>query len=72
MIYRYYRYEGKVLLAKRETPFEMKLIAQLILDDLCYSWNKRQLERELNEAIDRGDKEKFNQLSVAYKEYVWE
>lgn len=72
VIYKFFRYDGKVLLAKKEIPFEMKLTARLILDQLCYTWNKKQLQKQLNEALDNGEKEEFNKLSESYKSFIWE
>ncbi|MBO1002905.1 IDEAL domain-containing protein [Pseudogracilibacillus auburnensis] len=72
LVYRFYRYDGKVLLAKNETPFEIKLSSRLILDKLCYTWNKKQILNEIDEAIDCGDKKRFEQLSEAYRSFVWE
>jgi len=71
-VYRFYRYNGKALQAKIESPFEMKLTAKLILDQLCYTWNKKQLQNQLNEALDSGDKQQFALLSEAYRSYIWE
>lgn len=71
-IYRYLRYDGKKLLAKREIPFEIKLSSRLVLDELCYNWNKEKAETEINDAIERGDKEKFLQLSHEYKHFTLE
>ncbi|PWU66782.1 MULTISPECIES: hypothetical protein [Gracilibacillus] len=62
----------KKLIAKREIPFEIKLASQLVLDDLCFSWNKARLEEKLNEAIDQQDIESFKRLSDSYKSYIWE
>jgi len=70
--YTFFRYDGKVLLAKRETPFEMKLTARLLLDELCYAWNKKQLEIQLDAALENGEKEEFEKLSKQYREFIWE
>ncbi|QKY68492.1 IDEAL domain-containing protein [Lentibacillus sp. CBA3610] len=72
MVYQLYRYAGAVIEAKREVPFELKLSAQLMLDEICFSWNKQQLESAINHAIDTGDKEKFGQLCEEYRNYIWE
>lgn len=72
VIYRFNRYDGEVLLAKIEIPFEMKLQATLILDQLCYSWNKKQLQKQLDDALARGDEKQFEELSKAYRNYIWE
>lgn len=70
LIYRFFRYDGEVILAKKETPFEIKLTARLVLDNLCYTWNKEQLQKQLDDAIDCGNVEKFNQLSTIYRSFV--
>lgn len=72
LMYRFYRYEGKVLQAKSEIPYEITLIAQLVLDQLCFTYNKEQLQQEINKAIDCGDEQKFKQLSEAYRNFAWE
>ncbi|HLS67656.1 MAG TPA: IDEAL domain-containing protein [Pseudogracilibacillus sp.] len=66
-VYKFYRYAGKAIVAKKDTPFEMKLQATLLLDDLCYTWNKEQLQRQLDEALDRRDRETFMTLSEKYR-----
>ena len=71
LVYRLCRYEGEVIRAKRETPFEMQLFSRMILDNLCFTWNKKQLEMQIDEAIDLGQKERFIELSELYKEFVW-
>ncbi|MGY0694897.1 IDEAL domain-containing protein [Virgibacillus sp. FSP13] len=72
LIYRYYRYEGDVLHAKREIPYELKLSSRLLLDELCFNWNKARLEDAINNAIDEGNKEAFLKWSEAYKHFIWE
>ena len=72
MIYRYYRYDGAVLHAKREIPYELKLASRFILDELCFNWNKENLEAAINRSIDTGNKQKFLKLSKAYRHYIWE
>lgn len=70
--YHFSRYDGKPLEAKREISFEFKLVSTLVLDELCFQWNKTKLEEALNSAIDKREKEIFLQLSEAYKQYIWE
>jgi len=65
--YRFFRYEGKMLLAKKEIPFEITLNARLVLDQLCYNWNKKQLQMKINDAIDAKDEATFKQLSDEYR-----
>jgi len=71
-VYRYCRYNGNPLLAKREIAYEIKLSSRLLLDELCYKWNKSQLETAINQAIDTGDQEKFLEISEDYKFYTFE
>ena len=71
-VYQFRRYEGESLQAKRGIPYEIRLQAQLILDELCFKWNKEELERQLNDAIDTNNKEEFMRLSHLYKQYLWE
>ena len=66
-VYKFYRYDGKSIVAKKDTPFEMKLQATLLLDDLCYTWNKDQLQKQLDEALDQRDRETFMKLSETYR-----
>ncbi|MFD2761699.1 IDEAL domain-containing protein [Lentibacillus juripiscarius] len=70
--YRFYRYTGKTLYAKREISYELRLTAQLVLDELCFNWNKQKLEMAINHSVDTGDKEQFLLLSEAYRSYIWE
>lgn len=72
IIYRFSRYNGEVVQAKREIPFDLQLSSRLILDEICFTWNKAQLENKINHSIDTGNKASFLQLSQAYKHFVWE
>ncbi|HLR69882.1 MAG TPA: IDEAL domain-containing protein [Pseudogracilibacillus sp.] len=72
IVYRFYRYDGKMLRAKSELPFDMQLFARLVLDELCDTWNKKQLRRQIDDALKNGDKEQFYKLSQAYKSFSWE
>ncbi|SER84465.1 IDEAL domain-containing protein [Gracilibacillus ureilyticus] len=66
------RNHNKEILARRELPYEIKLASQLMLDDLCFNWNKARLEEQINLAIDQSDKSTFDKLSKQYKNYIWE
>ncbi|GGB51391.1 IDEAL domain-containing protein [Virgibacillus dakarensis] len=72
VVYRYYRYDGNLLHAKREIPYELKLSSRLLLDELCFNWNKAQLEAAINKSIDEGNKTEFIKLSEEYKHFIWE
>lgn len=69
--YQYVRYEGKVLKARREISYEIKLSSRLILDELCFQWNKNKLATAVNRSIDQGDKQTFLKLSEAYRVYLF-
>ncbi|MFC4403155.1 IDEAL domain-containing protein [Gracilibacillus xinjiangensis] len=62
----------KAILARREIPYEIKLASQLMLDDLCFNWNKARLEEQINLAIEQNDKATFKTLSEQYKRFLWE
>ena len=64
--------DEKVIHAKRDLPYEIKLASTLVLDELCYNWNKTILEQQVNEAIDHGDQETFEALSRQYKPFTFE
>lgn len=72
VLYRFHRYDGNVLHAKREIPYELKLTSRLLLDTLCFNWNKTQLEAAINHSIDTGDQKEFADLCETYKHYIWE
>lgn len=71
-IYRFIPYEGQPLKAKREISFEIKLHSRLLLDELCYQWNKDMLEKKINKAIDTRNKKDFLYLSNKYKTLIRE
>ncbi|UFU00457.1 IDEAL domain-containing protein [Radiobacillus kanasensis] len=58
------------IVAKREISYEIKLAAQLLLDELCFNWNKAHLEEMINESIDTNNSEAFYELSEQYQPYV--
>jgi len=72
VVYRFFRYNGNTLHARKEIPFEFKLNAQLILDEICFKWNKKQLVRKINHSIETNNKDEFLRLSKEYNNYIWE
>ncbi|WP_100011386.1 hypothetical protein [Lentibacillus sediminis] len=72
VIYRFHRYEGKVLYAKKEISFELKLAARLLMDEICFSYNKEQLNQAIDQSLKTSRQHDFLQLSEAYRQYVWE
>lgn len=71
LVYRLCRYEGGVINARRATPYEIQLTSRIMLDNLCFTWNKKQLQKRIDKALDLGQKEKFMKLSEEYKQYIW-
>lgn len=61
-----------VIHAKKEITFEMKLATKLLLDELRYEWIKARLQQLIDEALDRGDRDAFIQLSELYVTYTQE
>ncbi|WP_047982525.1 hypothetical protein [Ornithinibacillus contaminans] len=72
VIYRFCPYEGKVLNARREISFEIRLSSRLLLDELCFNWNKQVLEKKLNNSIEKGNIEEFRSVREQYLQYIWE
>lgn len=56
----------------KEAPFEVAITARLLLDEICYRWNKEQLQKAINEALDSGDYAAFIELSEKYRSYAWD
>ncbi|SEP79817.1 IDEAL domain-containing protein [Piscibacillus halophilus] len=66
-----YQFPKRVAIkAKREVPYEIKLAARLVLDELVFMWNKNALEEQINLAIDQEDYDAFNELSKKYAKYL--
>lgn len=72
VVYIFYRYEGGKVNAKREIPYEIRFFSRLILDELCFSWNKNRLQNDINKSIDAGNHEDFHDLCRQYKHFIWE
>ncbi|WP_102027935.1 IDEAL domain-containing protein [Salirhabdus sp. Marseille-P4669] len=66
------RRSKKPITAKIEIPYEIKLASRLFLDEVFYCGNKLRLESEINQAIDNGNRNKFEELSKKYEPYTWE
>ncbi|NIK12675.1 IDEAL domain-containing protein [Alkalibacillus almallahensis] len=56
--------------AYRDIPYEVKLASRLFLDEITYTFNKQRLEEQINDALDTGDVQSFNELSQQYGKYV--
>jgi hypothetical protein len=72
MLYRFRRYEGQILHAKREIPYELKLTSRLVLDELCFNWNKAMIEAAIDRSLAKGNQKDFFEYSEAYNHYIWE
>ncbi|MFC2947929.1 IDEAL domain-containing protein [Virgibacillus sediminis] len=71
-LYRFLRYKGKQIEAKKEIPFELKMTSRLVLDELCFNWNRKHVEDKIDDTLTSGDKQEFARWSEVYKEYIWE
>ncbi|TFB22111.1 IDEAL domain-containing protein [Filobacillus milosensis] len=66
-----YQFPKRVAIkAKKEVPYEIKLAARLVLDELVFKWNKDALEEQINQAIDQKDYQAFDTLSKKYTKYL--
>ena len=65
-------HKGKKVTAKRELSFGIQLASRLLLDQLTFQFNKDQLDKQINLAIDQEDRREFERLSVKYQPYTWE
>lgn len=66
-----YQFPKKIAIrARREVPYEFRLVARLVLDELIFNQNKQTLERQINEAIDQNDTKRFYELSKQYSKYL--
>ena len=72
IVYRFFQYVGEPIVARKELSFEDQLNAQLLLDEICFNWNKSYLEEELNRAMETNNYMNFEKYSETYKQYVWE
>ncbi|API91110.1 hypothetical protein J32TS6_27530 [Virgibacillus pantothenticus] len=72
IVFQFYRYNGKRIKAKREITFELRLSSRLLLDEICFNYNKALLEEQINRSIDEGNKDDFLKWSEAYKTFIWE
>ncbi|WBX80073.1 IDEAL domain-containing protein [Virgibacillus salarius] len=71
-VYQFYRYSGEKIQAKREIPFELRFSSRLLLDELCFNYNKTLLEDNINNSIDEGNRDQFLKLSEDYRHFIWE
>ncbi len=68
--YRFFRYRGGVLIAKRDVPFDIKITSRMLLDELCFEWNKQFIVDRINESIDKKDEKAFIKYSELYKNFI--
>lgn len=65
------RYTGKPVQGKREIPFEMRLLARLQLDTICFRYNQKKLEEAINQALLEKNEKDFKDLSERYRQFIW-
>lgn len=71
-VYSFFRYEGYPFYARKEIPYEFGLQAQLILDEICFNWNKQQLLNKIHQSFETSNRDAFLSLSEEYKQFIWE
>ena len=59
-------------LIKNDIPFEMKLSARLIMDEICYNWNRQHIQKKIDDAIDEENFEALKKYSKIYRHYIVE
>lgn len=72
IVFRYYRYYGKLINAKRDLPYEIKMTSRLLLDALCFEWDKKTLMDAIDDALQANNEAAFKQLSEHYRQFIWE
>ncbi|MFA8438767.1 IDEAL domain-containing protein [Pueribacillus sp. YX66] len=55
---------------KQEHSFFLALFAQLITDEAVLKWKKKKLEREIDEALVKGDRKTFYKVAKEYSQLV--
>ncbi|WP_163529566.1 IDEAL domain-containing protein [Halobacillus ihumii] len=65
-------FRNREVTAKRELSFGIRLASRLLLDELSYQFNKEQIDKQINLAIDNDDRQEFHRLSEKYQPYTWE
>lgn len=55
---------------RNEMPYHMQLTARLVLDNLCYKWNKTYLLKRINYALETSNKQLFHEYSSKYKKFM--
>ena len=55
---------------QKRDPFAFSLIAQMVLDEALHNYYREYYEREIDNALDTKDKERFMKLSAEYKAFL--
>jgi uncharacterized protein YpiB (UPF0302 family) len=55
---------------QKRDPFAFSLIAQMVLDEALHNYYREYYEREIDNALDTIDKERFMKLSAEYKAFL--
>lgn len=63
---------GKTFVAQREISFEIRLCAQLMMDQVVSKSNKANFDLKINDAIDTRNKELFKEIAENDQHYAWE
>ena len=61
--------DAKKAVIKQPIPYEVKLTARFVLDEICFEANVAHLKEQIDVALDQGDREAFYTYSSLYKQY---
>ncbi len=52
---------------KQEYAYFLSLYAQLVMDEVQSNWKKEQLQKKIDQALEKGDRRTFYQLAEDYR-----
>lgn len=72
LLRRFHTMNRKFVVAQRDFSFETSFMAQLILDELIASGNKKRFDDAINQSIDALDYDTFHDLIKNNKHYTFD
>ena len=72
MYEKHYPQEGIIVFSQKREPNGYEHIAQLILEEAIFQFQKEKLMKKIDDALADGDKARFLQLSAQYKNLLKE
>ncbi|WP_181349266.1 IDEAL domain-containing protein [Thalassobacillus sp. CUG 92003] len=65
-------FRNQVIAAKRELSYGIQLASRLLLDEMCFRFNKQRLDAQINDTLENEDRETFERLSKIYDPFTRE